>query len=83
MVEKTFSSKNVSNNIRKQIIKFFCGWKKSLYWLSKKLRDWFLKNPEKSRKFLTATYLKEVLTYTLRNFLNKLEDCIEPLIDRI
>ena len=28
-------------------------------------------------------YLKEVLTYTLRNFLNKLEDCIELLIDRI
>ena len=28
MVEKTFSNKNVSNNIRNQIVtvKFFCGW---------------------------------------------------------
>ena len=28
-------------------------------------------------------YIKEVLTYILRNFLNKLENCIELLIDRI
>ena len=85
MVEKTFSTKNVSNKIRNQIITviFFWGWKNSLYWLSKKLRDRFLKNPTKSRKGLTVTYVKEVLTYILRNLLNKLENCIELLIDRI
>ena len=49
----------------------------------KKLRDWFLQKPAKSRIFLTVTDVKEVFTYILRNLLNKLENCIELLTDRI
>ena len=85
MVERTFSNKNVSNNMRNQIITVnnFYRWKKFLYWSYKKLLDWFLKNPAKPRKFLTVTHVKEVLTYILYNLLNKLENCIELLTDRI
>ena len=49
----------------------------------KKLRDWFLQKPAKSRIFLTVTDVKEVFTYILRNLLNKQENCIELLTDRI
>ena len=75
--------KIVSNNIKNQIIteKFFCGWK-SLYWSYKKLRDWYFKKPAKPGKFLTVTKIKEILTYILCNLLNKLENCIELIIDR-
>ena len=84
-MKKTFSNRKVSNSIRNQIItvKNFCGWKK--YYIDDKKNcgvDFFLKNP-KPQKFLTVTYVKKVLTYTLCNLLNKLENCIELLIDRI
>ena len=44
----------------------------------------FKKSCKIKKKFdSNVMYIKEVLTYILRNFLNKLENCIELLTDRI
>ena len=83
MVEKTFYNKNVSNSIRNQIItvKNVCGWKKSLYYIDHNSGIDFLKYLQNHKNFWQ--FVKEVLAYILRNFLNKLENCIELLIDKI
>ena len=81
MVEKIFYNKNVSNSIRNQIItiKNVCGWKKSLYYIDHNSGIDFLKYLQNHK----PQFVKEVLAYILRNFLNKLENCIELLIDKI